>query len=96
MYEKELVGTIRLSAIDADRKSCELEYFVGAPLWSKGIATDAAQQIIKIAFEEMGFCVLYARCLESNPASARVLEKTASENAAKSWMMKNPATSLQG
>jgi RimJ/RimL family protein N-acetyltransferase len=53
----------------------ELDYWVAVPFWNKGIATAAAKEAIRYAFEGLGLTTLYSSCLVRNPASARVLEK---------------------
>jgi [ribosomal protein S5]-alanine N-acetyltransferase len=73
--DSEFVGSVSLRNIDGEMQSAELEYFVGSPFWGKGVASEASRQAIEIAFTDLALDVLYARCLEVNLASARVLEK---------------------
>ena len=53
----------------------EIWYLVQPEAWGKGIATDAARQIVGFGFGELGLHRIWATCLPENPASARVLEK---------------------
>ena len=53
----------------------EVGYWLGAPFRGRGLATLAARLAVDFAFRETGLPFLRARCLERNPASARVLEK---------------------
>jgi RimJ/RimL family protein N-acetyltransferase len=57
------------------RKMPEIGYWLGAPFWGHGYATEAARALIDQAFEELGFEWLEAGARVSNPASRRVLEK---------------------
>jgi RimJ/RimL family protein N-acetyltransferase/N-acetylglutamate synthase-like GNAT family acetyltransferase len=43
--------------------------------WGKGYATEAAQRIVRFAFEELGAHRVYAECDPANAAAARVIEK---------------------
>ncbi len=64
----ELVGLITL------RHDGEIGYWVGAPFWSTGFATEAVDAVVKAA-PEFGFSSLRAQVFQDNPASARVLTK---------------------
>jgi RimJ/RimL family protein N-acetyltransferase len=55
----------------------ELGYWLGAPYWGRGFATEAARALIDHAFGELGHATLQAGARVSNPASRRVLEKCA-------------------
>ena len=57
------------------RKSPEIGYWLGAPYWGHGYATEAARAVIDHAFEDLGLERLEAGARVSNPASRRVLEK---------------------
>jgi RimJ/RimL family protein N-acetyltransferase len=58
-----------------DGPTPELGYWLGAPFWGKGYATEAARAMIDHAFETLGHEALQAGARVSNPASRRVLEK---------------------
>jgi RimJ/RimL family protein N-acetyltransferase len=53
----------------------EIGYWVGAPFWGNGYATEAARALIDHAFGERFYPALHAGARVSNPASRRVLEK---------------------
>ena len=57
------------------RRSGEIGYWLGEPYWGRGIATLAVKTLTEWAFQELGLARVYAGVFESNPASARVLEK---------------------
>src|SRR6516164_9806811 len=58
-----------------DGPTPELGYWVGAPYWGQGFATEAARAVIDHAFADLGHDALQAGARVSNPASRRVLEK---------------------
>jgi RimJ/RimL family protein N-acetyltransferase len=57
------------------RKAPEIGYWLGAPYWGNGYATEAARAVIDYAFEDLGLERLESGARLSNPASRRVLEK---------------------
>jgi RimJ/RimL family protein N-acetyltransferase len=57
------------------RKTPEIGYWLGAPYWGHGYATEATRALIDHAFEDLGLERLEAGARVSNPASRRVLEK---------------------
>ena len=59
-----------------DRKpGLELGYWIGAPYWGKGYATEAARALVHATLKT-GQHTLTARAMTKNPGSIRVLEKT--------------------
>ncbi|MCA1040087.1 GNAT family N-acetyltransferase [Bacillus infantis] len=70
----ELFGAIALSNNQRFRHG-ELAYWIGEEYWGKGYATEAAQAMVRFAFEEKNYHRVFARYFESNPASGRVMEK---------------------
>jgi RimJ/RimL family protein N-acetyltransferase len=72
----EAVGGIGLTmGTDIFRRSAEIGYWLGEPLWGRGIASEAARAVTEYAFEYFDLCRLEAGVFEWNPASMRVLEK---------------------
>ena len=53
----------------------ELGYWLGAPYWGKGYATEALHAVVDYAFTDLGHEALQAGARVTNPASRRVLEK---------------------
>ncbi|CAL8980104.1 GNAT family N-acetyltransferase [Rhodoplanes serenus] len=53
----------------------EIGYWLGAPYWGKGFATEAARALVDHAFADPDCDALVAGARISNPASRRVLEK---------------------
>ncbi len=63
--------------LDPQEDGAELGYWLGAPFWGRGFATEAARAVIDHAFGELDHATLQAGARVSNPASRRVLEKCA-------------------
>ncbi|WP_079504987.1 GNAT family N-acetyltransferase [Mesobacillus jeotgali] len=70
----ELYGAVALSN-NQRFSNGEIAYWVGEDYWGKGYATEAAQAVVKFAFEVKGYHKVYARYFQSNPASGKVMEK---------------------
>jgi RimJ/RimL family protein N-acetyltransferase len=58
-----------------EREAPEIGYWLGAPFWGHGYATEAVRAVIDHAFADHDFEVLQAGARVTNPASRRVLEK---------------------
>jgi len=71
----ELVGMVGLVPPPGVGGSAELGYYVGRPHWGQGLATEAAQAIVRLALEVNGYTTLTSRYHADNPASGRVLAK---------------------
>jgi RimJ/RimL family protein N-acetyltransferase len=68
-----LIGACGLAMTDGPTP--ELGYWVGAPFWGKGFATEAARALIDYAFTDLGHDAVQSAARVTNPASRRVLEK---------------------
>jgi RimJ/RimL family protein N-acetyltransferase len=71
--EDEPIGACGL--VQLDGPAPDLGYWIGAPYWGNGYATEAARALIDYAFAELGHEALQAGARVTNPASRRVLEK---------------------
>jgi RimJ/RimL family protein N-acetyltransferase len=72
----EVIGGIGLQLqSDVHVRTAELGYWIAEPYWGRGIATRAVSCFSREAFEAFDLIRIYARVFETNPASARVLEK---------------------
>lgn len=71
---EQLIGAIAL-IINRDLNKAELGYWVGAPYWNRGFATEAACAILDFGFSELGLNRISAKHLARNPSSGRVMEK---------------------
>jgi len=75
-----IAGTVTLSNIvRGPFQSATLGYWVAERLGGRGLATQAVQEVVAIAFEELRLHRLQAATLIDNVASQRVLEKNGFE-----------------
>lgn len=70
----ELVGVIGL-APHGDGRHAELGYYVARERWGLGLATEAAQAVVRVALGVCGYVKLTSAYFDDNPASGRVLAK---------------------
>ena len=73
-FNERVIGAC---GIDPREDGLELGYWLGAPYWGRGFATEAARALIDHAFGDLDHETLQAGARVSNPASRRVLEKCA-------------------
>jgi RimJ/RimL family protein N-acetyltransferase len=71
--DDEPIGACGLAQLDGPAP--DLGYWLGAPHWGNGYATEAARAVIDHAFSVLGYEALQAGARCTNPASRRVLEK---------------------
>jgi RimJ/RimL family protein N-acetyltransferase len=69
-----LLGTVSLRCYVRDRRA-ELGYWLAAPAWGHGFATEAAQAAVDFGFRELGLARVYAQVLAGNRGSLAVLDK---------------------
>jgi RimJ/RimL family protein N-acetyltransferase len=67
------VGACGVAAYD--ETAPEIGYWLGAPFWNRGFATEAVRALIDFAFTELEHDSLSAGARVTNPASRRILEK---------------------
>ena len=75
LVDGKFAGIIGINSVDRETQTAELDYWVAARFWNRGVGTAAAAQAIRFAFEKLGLKILRSSCLVKNPASGRVLEK---------------------
>jgi RimJ/RimL family protein N-acetyltransferase len=71
----ELIGAISLFSIRAAFGRGEMGYWIGVPYWSQGYCTEAAQALIRYAFDHLGMNRVFAEHMVRNPGSGRVMQK---------------------
>jgi ribosomal-protein-alanine N-acetyltransferase len=71
---REICGVVGLHITDTHMRA-ELGYWIGAPFWGKGFATEAARAAAAFGFETLHLHRIYAHHFSGNTASRRVLEK---------------------
>ena len=54
---------------------CELGYWLGKPFWGQGLMPEAAKEILRHAFEDIGMTRVWVGYYEGNSKSKRVQEK---------------------
>jgi len=68
-----LIGCIGLEIVS--KEEAELGYWLGVPYWGRGLTSEAATEVIQVAFAEFGFQRIFAKHYLSNLASGRVMAK---------------------
>lgn len=69
-----IYGVITLSN-NAKNNNGEIGYWIGEKFWNQGIATEAASAILEFAFKDKKYHRVYARHMEENIGSGRVMQK---------------------
>ncbi len=72
------IGAVGLKPANDMSKSeteCEIGYWLGKPFWGMGIMTEAASEIVRHAFHELGMEAVWAGHYDGNIRSRRVMEK---------------------
>lgn len=54
---------------------CELGYWIGKPFWGQGMVPEAAKEMLRHAFEDMGMRKVWCGYYDGNEKSRRVQEK---------------------
>lgn len=70
----ELIGCIALGVFKAHQKA-ELGYWIGVDHWGQGYCSEAAVEVVRYGFEQLGLNKVTSRHMTSNPASGRVMMK---------------------
>ena len=58
-----------------EEDECELGYWLGVPYWGKGIMPEAAKELIRHGFEDLGMKKIWCAYYDGNEKSKRVQEK---------------------
>jgi [ribosomal protein S5]-alanine N-acetyltransferase len=75
LSDGRFVGWCSLSRFDPVHRSASLGYCYGEAAWGSGIATEAARELLRWAFDALDLNRVQAETDTRNVASARVLEK---------------------
>ena len=54
---------------------CELGYWIGKPYWGQGLIPEAARELLRYAFEELGMRAVWCGYYDGNEKSKKVQEK---------------------
>ena len=55
--------------------ACELGYWLGQPFWGRGYMPEAAKELLRHGFEDLGMEVVWCGFYDGNQKSKRVQEK---------------------
>ena len=72
-HNDELIGTVSLT--QRTSTNANLGYWIGVPYWGQGYCTEAAAALLEFGLKQCGIPLIYARHLQTNPASGRVMLK---------------------
>lgn len=68
------IGGIGLR-LEARHQHAELGYWLGLAYWGKGYATEAAREVVRYGFSELGLHRIFASHFGHNSASGKILRK---------------------
>jgi ribosomal-protein-alanine N-acetyltransferase len=72
----KLVGRGALRHVEIEgHDEVEVGYAIAAERWGRGLATEIARELVRIAFDDLGLEELVCFTLPTNAASRRVMEK---------------------
>lgn len=70
--ELKLNGHTDMTVCDTE---CELGYWLGKPFWGRGYVPEAAAELLRHAFEDLGMTAVWCGYYDGNDKSKRVQEK---------------------
>ena len=73
----KIIGSIGLHRNDLASKTDEMElgYWLGVPYWGRGLVPEAARELLRHAFEDLGLARVWCGYYDGNEKSKRVQEK---------------------
>ena len=71
----KMIGTAGFTKIDEENRVAEIGYVLNPDFWGKGLATEAAAEVIKFGFETMNMHRIEAKFMFGNDASLAVMRK---------------------
>ena len=69
-----LVGSGGVRASDPEGREANIGYELDPRFWGRGLATEAARELLRFGFDGLGMHRLFGDCVADNTASARVME----------------------
>ena len=72
----QIIGTIDVVHKSIRESTAEIGYCYGSKYWGNGYGTEVLTKVIDYLLNDVGFDLLEARHLTTNPASGRVMEKS--------------------
>lgn len=73
--DNKLIGTVDFVSWQTQHKTAEIGYALSKDYWGRGIATEAAKELIRFGMHEMDLVRIQAKSLVANVGSERVMEK---------------------
>ncbi|ESU33738.1 hypothetical protein G3A_04510 [Bacillus sp. 17376] len=73
--DNKLIGTVDFVSWQPQHKTAEIGYALSMEYWGRGIATEAAKELIRYGMNEMELVRIQAKALVTNKGSERVMEK---------------------
>ena len=73
--EGRLIGNCGIRINDPDQREANIGYELESRSWGQGLASEAASEIVRFGFTELGLHRIWSWCLAVNVGSARVMEK---------------------
>ena len=70
-----LIGCVGFGSISMEHARAEIGYWIGHEWWNKGYCTEAAREIVRFGFEQLGLHRIVGHHLSRNPASGRVMRR---------------------
>lgn len=71
----QLIGNCGIRMDDPDTRVGDIGYEFAPEHWGQGYATEAAREIVRFGFDELGLHRIWAWCIADNVGSWRVMEK---------------------
>ena len=71
----KMIGTVGFTTINLHKNTASVGYVLNPKFWGQGLAKEALDKIIEFGFEILGFDTLFAKFIEENERSKKVLEK---------------------
>ncbi len=75
VYEDLLIGSIALFDVKSENDQAEIGYSIGSKWWGMGIVSEAAEAVLRYAFDEIGVHRVIASHHIDNIASGKVMKK---------------------
>ena len=71
----KMIGTCGFSGFDYQNNTCEIGYVINPDFWGNSYAAEAANAVIRFAFDVLGAHAVRAKCFLENTASCEVMKK---------------------
>ena len=69
------IGIMHNANIPTADNEAEIGYWIGKPLWGRGLVPEAVEEALRCCFEELGYERVWCAYYEGNDKSRRVQEK---------------------